>query len=104
LLVRRVRRSSVSMSNRRLVRTDPVLESLRSAANYHVRVGIVLDIDPRMSGNECKHQLGQQLTQNSGAPSGCVSTKVSVKGENEVPTWTIASASVMFSSLLSARA
>ena len=52
LPVRQVSRSSISMSNRRLIGRDPFLESLRVAANCRVHVGRVLDIGSSTSGSE----------------------------------------------------
>jgi len=52
LPVRQVSRSSVSMSNRRLIGTDPALESLRFAANCRARVGRVLDTRLKTSDSE----------------------------------------------------
>ena len=51
LPIRRVSRSSVSMSNRRLIGTDPVLEFPRSAINCCVHAGRVLDNRVKTSGS-----------------------------------------------------
>ena len=51
MLVHQVCRSLISMSNRELIGTGPGLESPRSAANYRVRVGRVLDTHLKTSDN-----------------------------------------------------
>jgi len=45
-------RSSVSMLNILLMHMDPALGSLRSAVNYRVHVGRVLDTRVKTSGSE----------------------------------------------------
>ena len=52
LLVDRVCRSSASMLNTQLIRTDPVLESPYSAANCRVHAGRVPDTRVKMSDSE----------------------------------------------------